>query len=155
MNPHGLRIHQARMKCREQESVLQRTGFVLGEKQEEPSQESPHRAQYFQAVVPPNPCRTVQQKRIKWPPANSQVVWSQFDTSVNQILETTTKGEVDGRLDTMAAIIVSYAAESPTTQRTVEPLGFINCVKNFEASENSTKWQTKRKSKHWQSSVTS
>lgn len=108
---HGLNIHLASMKCREQENILQRTGSNPGETQEEPDPESPHRAQSLQAVEPSNPCKIVQQKRIKWPPAKSQSVWSQFDTDVSKILETTSRGEVDRRLETMTAVIVSYAAE--------------------------------------------
>lgn len=38
-------------------------------------------------------------------------MWSQFDADVSQILETTAEGEVDRKLETMTAVIVSYAAE--------------------------------------------
>lgn len=38
-------------------------------------------------------------------------MWSQFDTDVSKILETTSKRQVDRWLETMTAIIVSYAAE--------------------------------------------
>lgn len=94
-NPRSLKIHQARMKCMEQEREVQRTRFDPGETQEEPGQESPHRARSLHAEEPSNPCRIVPQKRIKWPPANSQTLWLQFDEDVSKILQTTAKRETD------------------------------------------------------------
>lgn len=53
-NPHGLKIHQTRMKCLRKEPIVQRTGFNPGETQEEhPKVESPYSAQYLQAPEAP------------------------------------------------------------------------------------------------------
>lgn len=64
-NQHGLKVHQARMKWLEWGSEVQRTGPELGETQEEPGQEAPHRAQSLHAPESSNPNRVVPQQWIK------------------------------------------------------------------------------------------
>ncbi|XP_024908577.1 uncharacterized protein LOC112486376 [Cynoglossus semilaevis] len=120
-NSHGLKIYLARMKCREQGNILQRTGPDSGETQEEPGQEAPHSAQLLQAVEPLNPCRIVQHKQIEWPSANSQTVWAQFDTDVSQILETTAKREVDKCLETMTPSLSAMQQRGLATVRAGTP----------------------------------
>ncbi|XP_016087054.1 uncharacterized protein, partial [Sinocyclocheilus grahami] len=109
-NHRGLKIHQARMKCLERESEVQRTGLEPGETQEEPGQEATHRAQSLHAPEPPNPSRVVQQ-RIKWPPASKRSEWLQFEKDVSNTTQATAKGDADSRLQTMTTIIFSYALE--------------------------------------------
>ncbi|KAJ8333497.1 hypothetical protein SKAU_G00415050 [Synaphobranchus kaupii] len=99
------------MKCLERESEVQRTGPEPAETQEEPGQESPHRAQSLHVPESPNPCSVVPQQRIKWPPASNRSGWLQFDKDVSNIIQATAKGDADSRLQTMTAIIVSYASE--------------------------------------------
>lgn len=55
----GLKVYQARMKCKEKEKEVQGTGLEPGEMQEEPSQEGPHRAQSLPAPQSPNPSGVV------------------------------------------------------------------------------------------------
>lgn len=52
-----------------------------------------------------------EKRRIKWPASNMTPLWNQFDSDVDQILETTTRGEVDRKLQTMTTIIISIASE--------------------------------------------
>lgn len=111
-NVHGLKIHQARMKCVEKEKEVQHTGPEPGETQE-PSQESPHRAQCLPAPQSSNPSRIVQQLQwIKWPSASKGGEWSQFDRDVMNIIQVTAKGDADRRLHMMTGIITGYTAES-------------------------------------------
>ncbi len=139
------------MKCVEKESELQRTRSDPGETLEEPSQESPHRAQSLHKEEPSNPCRIVPQKWTKWPPANSQTLWLQFDEDVSKILQTTAKGEADHWLEAMTAIIVSYASErfSYVQTRSAYTMNCRDsCGKSFDSRNNSTRWLAKRKSNH-------
>ena len=101
----------ARMKCRERELEEQRTGTSPGETQEEPGQESPHRAQNLHASQPPRLCTASQKGKIRWPPANKQTEWLQFDEDMGNIMQTISKGDIDSRLHSMTSIIISYAAE--------------------------------------------
>ncbi|XP_057679566.1 uncharacterized protein LOC130908003 [Corythoichthys intestinalis] len=110
-NQRGLKIHQARMKCLERESEVQRTGPRPGETQEEPGQETLHRSQSLHVPESPNPSRVVPQQRIKWPPASRRSEWLQFDEDVSTIIQATAKGDVDCRLQAMSTIIVSYGSE--------------------------------------------
>ncbi|XP_054628013.1 uncharacterized protein LOC129179159 [Dunckerocampus dactyliophorus] len=110
-NERGLKIHQGRMKCLAQESATQRTGPSPGETTEEPGRETPHRAQNLQVPSSPAPSIVVQQPRIKWPPANQHKVWHQFDEDITRVIESTAKGDVDRRLQTITTIIVTYGTE--------------------------------------------
>nr|XP_014269084.2 uncharacterized protein LOC106676625 [Maylandia zebra] len=110
-NQRGLKVHQARMKCLERQSEVQRTGPEPGETQEEPGQEAPHRAQSLHAQDSSNPSSVVPQQRIKWPPASSQSEWQKFDEDVFNIIQAVAKRGADSRLKTMTTIIVSYASE--------------------------------------------
>ena len=106
-NHHGLKIHQAKMKCLEREREVQCTGPEPGETQEEPGQEATHRAQSLHVPEPPNPSRVVPQERIKWPPASKRSEWLQFDEDVSNIIQATAKVDADSQLQT----IFSYASE--------------------------------------------
>ncbi|XP_061772124.1 uncharacterized protein LOC133562186 [Nerophis ophidion] len=112
-NRHGLRIHQARMKCMQKQKVVesQCTGTTPGETQEEPGPESPHSARSLQVMQPPEAHRTSEHRRVKWPQASKEKEWLQFDEDADTILETTAKGDADRRLKTMTTIIISLAAE--------------------------------------------
>ena len=109
-NPRGLKIHQARMKCLDKGSPVKRSGSLPGETQEEHGQDTPHSAQSLHSSDQANTNRSIQ-KRVKWPPANDKIAWQQFDEDVCGILQTTSKGAPDRRLQTMSTIIVSYASE--------------------------------------------
>ncbi|XP_056097411.1 uncharacterized protein LOC130076370 [Rhinichthys klamathensis goyatoka] len=110
-NRHGLRIHQAKMKCMQKEVESQRTGTTPGETQEEPGPESPHSARSLQVTQPPDAHRTSKHRRVKWPQASKEKEWRQFDGDADTILEATAKGRADRRLKTMTTIIISLAAE--------------------------------------------
>ena len=110
-NERGLKIHQGRMKCLVQESGTQRTGPSPGETTEEPGRETPHRAQNLLVTNPPAPSKVIKHPRIKWPPASQRKVWHQFDEDTARIIESTAKGDVDRRLQTMSTIIISFGTE--------------------------------------------
>lgn len=75
------------MKCLERESEVQRTGLEPDDTQEEPGQESPHKAQSLRAPESSNPCRVAPQQQIKWPPASNRSEWLQFDKDVTTIIK--------------------------------------------------------------------
>ncbi|RXN19664.1 reverse transcriptase [Labeo rohita] len=111
-NSHGLKIHQARMKCLESKHVSQRTDVTSDETQEELSQEAPHSAQSLRVPLTASPGLLLQAKvRIKWPQACKTAVWRQFDEDVDKVLEAIEKGDVDRRLQAMTTIISSLAQE--------------------------------------------
>ena len=91
--------------------TTQRTGVTPGETQEVPGPESPHSAQNLH-VLQTNPSSIKSdRRRIKWPAASMTSLWKQFDDDVDQILEAMAKGDADGKLQAMTAVIVSIAAE--------------------------------------------
>ncbi|XP_049324773.1 uncharacterized protein LOC125789951 [Astyanax mexicanus] len=110
-NNRGLKIHQSRMKCLEQENAAQRTGLTPGETQEGPGPETTHRAQNLQVRNTPNPSRVVQNHQIKWPQAKQHGLWQQFDEDTSRIINSAAKGDVEGRLKYMTTIITSFGAE--------------------------------------------
>ncbi|XP_048863711.1 uncharacterized protein LOC125738598 [Brienomyrus brachyistius] len=110
-NARGLKIHQSRMKCLEQESAAQRTGITPGETQEEPGPETTHSAQNLQVPSTPTPSRVVQNHRIKWPQAKQHGLWQQFDDDTSRIVNSTAKGGVESRLKYLTTIITSFGAE--------------------------------------------
>ncbi|XP_073720025.1 uncharacterized protein [Misgurnus anguillicaudatus] len=110
-NARGLKIHQSRMKCLEQRQVPQCTGQVPGESEEEQGPEAPHRAQSLQVVQTVPPVMQPENRKIRWPQACKAAEWQTFDEDVDKVLEATAKGDVERRLKTMTAIIVSMAVE--------------------------------------------
>lgn len=110
-NDHGLKIHQARIKCLVGGGAAQCTGVQLGEMQEETGPESPHRAWNLHVLQTNPPNIKFSRRWIKWPAASMTSLWEQFDEDVNQILEATVKGEADRKLQAMTTIIVSMGAE--------------------------------------------
>ncbi|KAK0148843.1 hypothetical protein N1851_010754 [Merluccius polli] len=110
-NPRGQKIHQAKMRCVQTVPVTQRSGITPGETQEELGPEPNHSAQNLRVTQAPNPCRLSEQRRVKWPQANKEKEWLQFDEDADTILEATAKGDADRRLQTMTTIIISLAAE--------------------------------------------
>lgn len=108
------------MKCLLKEQLIQRTGITPDETQEEPGPESPHSARNLHVPVAPDPGRVTEHRRVKWPPASKERQWLQFDDDVDTILESAAKGDTDGKLKTMATIIISLAVERFGT---VEKLG--------------------------------
>ena len=108
------------MKCLLKEQLIQRTGITPDETQEEPGTESPHSARNLHVPVAPDPGRVTEHRRVKWPPASKERQWLQFDDDVDTILESAAKGDTDGKLKTMATIIISLAVERFGT---VEKLG--------------------------------
>ena len=86
-NIHGLKIHQARMKCPLGAEAAQRTGFQPGETQEGPGSESPHSAWKLQVLEANRSSIKSDRRRIKWPAASMTSLWKQFDEDVDQILE--------------------------------------------------------------------
>ena len=111
-NIHGLKIHQARMKCQVETSQGQRTGASPGETQETQGREAHHSAQSLQAEaqVPPKTLNTAGNK-IKWPAAADKKALNDFNWDICEILTVSAKGAVDKRLLKTSKIIVSYAAD--------------------------------------------
>lgn len=99
------------MKCMQKVLVSQRTGTTPGETQEEPGPESSHSARSLQVMQAPDPRRASEHRQVKWPQANKEKEWLQFDEDTDSILEAIAKGEADRRLQTMTTIIISLAAE--------------------------------------------
>ncbi|KAJ8014696.1 hypothetical protein DPEC_G00018330 [Dallia pectoralis] len=99
------------MRCVQTVPISQRSGNTSGEMQEELGPEANHSAQNLQVIQVPNPCRTSEQRRVKWPQANKENEWLQFDEDVDTIMEVVGKGDADRRLQGMTNIIISLAAE--------------------------------------------
>lgn len=110
-NQHGLKIHQAKMKCLTGKQVVQRTGPVPGETQEEPGRESTHSAQTLHAPQAHPYVRHSEHRRVRWPAAIKEREWIQFDEDLDQVLEVTARGDADQKLRMMSAMIVSIGAE--------------------------------------------
>ncbi|XP_073731592.1 uncharacterized protein [Misgurnus anguillicaudatus] len=110
-NRHGLKIHQAKMKCLREKQVEQRTGLAPGETQEEPGPESPHSAQNLHAPQASTQIRHSEHHRVKWPAANKEGEWLKFDEDLNQVLEATARGNADQKLRAMSTMIISIGAE--------------------------------------------
>ncbi|XP_061589349.1 uncharacterized protein LOC133454644 [Cololabis saira] len=99
------------MKCLTGTQVVQRTGQVPGETQEEPGQESTHSAQTLQAPQAPPYVRQSEHRRVMWPSAKKEREWLQFDEDLDQVIDATARGVADQKLRTMSAMIVSIGAE--------------------------------------------
>nr|AAN12398.1 polyprotein [Tetraodon nigroviridis] len=134
-NPRGLKIHQTKMGCLASVQPEQRARFslsesrevparaepygpqqphspeALGETQEERGQESPHSAQNLRAQVAQAPDNPQHHRRVKWPPASKVSEWQQLDEDLEGILESTAKGGVDRKLQTMTTLVISFATE--------------------------------------------
>lgn len=110
-NDRGLKIHQAKMKCKEQGQPPQCTCPVPGETEKEQGPGSPHRAQSLQVVpsVPSN--RPSEKRRIKWPQASKTLAWQKFDKDADVVMEATAKGDVARRVQTMTTVIVCMNVE--------------------------------------------
>lgn len=109
-NRHGLKIHQAKMKCLTGKQVVQRTGREPGETQEEQGPESTHSAQALHAPQAPSYAKQSEHRRVLWPAANKEKEWLQFDEDLDQVLEATARGDADQKLRAMSAMIVSIGA---------------------------------------------
>lgn len=110
-NLHGLKIHQAKMKCLTGRQVVQRTGPAPGETQEEPSPESPHSAQSLHAPQGHPQVQHSEQQQVKWRAGSKKQEWRQFDEDVDLILESSARGDGDRTLQTMCSMIISIAVE--------------------------------------------
>ncbi|XP_077372334.1 uncharacterized protein LOC144033646 [Festucalex cinctus] len=110
-NPRGLKIHQTKMGCLTRTQVVQRTGLVPGETQEEPGRESTHSAQTLYAPQALPRFRHSEHRRVLWPAANKGREWHQFDEDLDQILDATARGGADQKLLSMSAMIISIGAE--------------------------------------------
>lgn len=97
-NQRGLKIHQSRMKCKEQQRVPQCTDLRSGETEEEQGQEAPHSTQSLRVVHAVQPNIASQTVRIRWPRASQTTDWDRFDEDIDLALETIAKGEVERRL---------------------------------------------------------
>ena len=98
------------MKCMDERGQMQRTGLRPGETKEVHGQDSYHSAQSLRTIDRTTPSR-VNFKQIKWPSAKCNNEWIQFDEYVSEIIQTTSKGNADRRLNVLSAIIASYAKE--------------------------------------------
>lgn len=94
-----------------QSPLQQHTPEDLGETQEEPGQESPHSAQNLHAPEVQAPGTPQHQRRVKWPPASKASELQKLDDDLEGILEATTKGGADRKLQVMSTMIISIATE--------------------------------------------
>ncbi|XP_063050108.1 uncharacterized protein LOC134444859 [Engraulis encrasicolus] len=115
------------MKCLTGRQVVQRTGPVPGETQEEPGQESTHSAQTLHAPQVLPRFKHSEHRRVMWPAANKEREWLQFDEDLNQVLDATARGDADQKLLSMSAMIINIGAErfgikkQQPTRRSGEP----------------------------------
>ncbi|XP_075304756.1 retrovirus-related Pol polyprotein from type-1 retrotransposable element R2 [Odontesthes bonariensis] len=110
-NPHGLKIHQTKMKCLTGTQVVQRTGPVPSETQEEPGQESTHSAQTLHAPQVLPRFKHFEHRWVMWPAASKEREWLQFDEDLDQVLDATARGDADQKLLSMSAMIINIGAE--------------------------------------------
>ena len=103
-------MHQSRMKCLEGGNREQRAGASPGKTEEVQGPESYHSAQSLQASVHLTLGKE-SRKKIKWPPANNKGACQDFDNDICEIIQPTTKGDVERRLSFMTTIITSLASE--------------------------------------------
>ena len=89
---------------------MPRAGLRPGETKEVHGQDSHLSVQSLHAIDRTTPSR-VNFKQIKWHSAKCNNEWIQFDEDVSEIIQTTSKGNADRRLNVQSAIIVSYAKE--------------------------------------------
>lgn len=99
------------MKCLKGKQVVQRTGPVPDETQEEPGQEATYIAKTPHARQAPPYVKHFEHRCVMWPAANKEREWIQFDEDLDQILEATTRGDADQKLRMTSAVIVSIGAE--------------------------------------------
>lgn len=97
------------MKCLQGAGAPQCTGNLVRHRRSQAR--SPRSAWNIQVVRFNLSSIVSKRRRIKWPPANMTSPWNQLDEYVNQILEAMVKGGADGKLQTVATIIVRFAAE--------------------------------------------
>lgn len=102
---------QPKMRCLTGKQVERRTGPVPGETQEKSGQKSTYRVQTLHAPQAPPYVRHSEHRWVMWPTANKERKCLQFDEDLNQVLEATAKGDVDQKLQMMAAMIISIGAE--------------------------------------------
>lgn len=118
--------------------MRQRTGIVAstsgngvpvtdpGQTEEEPGSEQPHSARNLQAVQVPPHSRTSEQRWVKCP-ATNQKERLQLYEDIDKILEATSKGDVDHKLQTVCTLIMSIGVErfgvteKPVTSNPVRP----------------------------------
>lgn len=91
--------------------MVQHTGPVPGETQEEPGHESTHSAQSLHAPQAFSRFKHSEHRRVMWPAANKEREWLQFDEDLDQVLDTTARGDADQKLLSMSEMIVSIGAE--------------------------------------------
>lgn len=83
---------------------------VAGQTEEEPGPESHHSVRNLQAAPASSQGKKPEQCRVKWPAANKKD-WHQFNEDLDKILETTCKGNVEQKLQTMCTLIMGIGAE--------------------------------------------
>ena len=76
------------------EQQKQLVDYSPGKTEEERGQEATHWGQNLHAYVSLVSVIT-SRKRFKWPPANNQEEWQQFDSDIIEILHMATKGDLD------------------------------------------------------------
>ena len=135
--------------------MVQRTGPVPGETQEEPSQESTHSAQSLHAPQAFSRFKHSKHRQVVWPPANKERDWLQFDEDLDQVLDATARGDADQKLLSMSAMIVSIGAErfgikeQQPTKRLGEPnrreVKISRFGRSLDCLDGSLRWQGRRR----------
>ena len=97
------------MKCLVRTDQRQRSGSTPGKTKEESGQDAYHSAQSLHDDGQSRSDRILS-RMIKWPTASNKGTWQEFDTEVCSILDTTSKGDADRRIQTLTKIILSYAS---------------------------------------------
>ena len=120
-NSRGLKIHQARAKCRPKSTQEERT-VNTGETQEDHSQEEPHSTEDLlpsgrmqddtptQTEQPQHGSPNQHHEKIKWPPANDKA-WEDLDEDLDKILIATMKGDAFQKIHTMTTLVYAVGKE--------------------------------------------
>lgn len=93
---------------------MQRAGLESGEMQESSSQEAPYSAGDFSAPQSPTPQGSIStdaipqpepmKERIRWPKMSDIKEWASFDEDLNRILEVTSAGTAERKVNTLMEI---------------------------------------------------
>ena len=113
------KIHLTRIKCQVEKTQTQCIGVFPGETQEVQGQEAHHSAQSPQENVTET-CTVF--RKIKWPTAANKNIWHDFDTSIGEVVNISTKESV-----TMSKIIISRAKAQ---------YGYMEIKERFSCKEN-------------------
>ena len=154
-NERGLKIHMGNMGCAPILRLTQRTGQP-GETEEDEVQDSNHSDHSVQVSDneegSQNDVETAQEEgsqqrevrvqqtdgtqrkpKIKWPPSSNKAEWERFDHDVDNILNTSSAGGVDKKIEGMATIMYNVGLDRYGEEERGQPGGTV--IKNRRQRE--------------------